>query len=86
MSRAHVEAIADAYTPERAEMCGGCERELVDCARIATPGELRRAVRRVSDAFDGDGGASTDEAEHAKNQVTLPIVASTVVTRVVRPR
>jgi len=75
VSRAHVEAIADAYTAERAEMLQGIERELVDCARVATPSELRGAVRRVRDAFDGDGGASTDEAEHAKNQVTFPIVA-----------
>jgi hypothetical protein len=29
----------------------------------------------VTDAFDGDGGASTDEAEHAKNTVTFPVIA-----------
>ncbi len=75
VSRAHVEVIADASTPERTEMLRGIERELVDYARIATPSELRGAVRRVTDAFDGDGGATTDETEHAKNQVTLPIVA-----------
>ena len=75
VSRAHVEVIADAATPERAEMLRGVERELVDYARISTPAELRGAVRRVTDAFDGGGGATTDEAEHAKNKVTLPIVA-----------
>jgi hypothetical protein len=58
VSRAHVEQITDAATPERAEMLQGVERELVDHARIATPSELRGAVRRVTDAFDGDGGAS----------------------------
>jgi hypothetical protein len=75
ISRAHVEMITDSYTPERAEMLQGVERELVDYARLSTPPELRGAVRRITDAFDGDGGASADEAEHAKNRVTLPVVA-----------
>jgi hypothetical protein len=75
VSRAHVEQITDACTPERQEMIGEIERELVDYARIATPSELRGAVRRVTDAFDGDGGAHADEREHAKNTVTLPTVA-----------
>ena len=55
-------------------MMRGIERELVDYARIADPRELRGAVRRMTDAFDGDGGASTDEVEHAKNTVTLSTV------------
>jgi hypothetical protein len=75
ISRAHVEQITDPYTPERAEMLRGVEHELVDYARIATPPELRSAVRRVTDAFDGDGGATADEAEHAKNHVNLSTVA-----------
>ncbi len=75
MSRAHVEQITDAATPERAAMLPGVERELVDYARIATPPELRAAVRRVTDAFDGDGGASADEAEHARNRLSLSTVA-----------
>jgi hypothetical protein len=75
VSRAHVEQITDAHTPERADMLHGVEHEIVDFARIATPAELRGAVRRVTDAFDGDGGASSDKAEHAKNTVTLPTVA-----------
>jgi hypothetical protein len=75
VSRAHVEVIADGYTPERAEMLRGIEHELVDYARLATPRELRAAVRRATDAFDGDGGAAADEVEHAKNRVSLPVVA-----------
>jgi hypothetical protein len=74
VSRAHVEQITDAATPERADMLRGVEQELVDYARISTPTELRAAVRRVTDAFDGDGGAGADEAEHAKNHVTLPVL------------
>jgi hypothetical protein len=74
ISRAHVEQIADGFTPERAEMMQGIERELVDYARIADPRELRGAVREMTDAFDGDGGASSDENEHAKNTVTLSTV------------
>ena len=75
LSRAHVEQITESCTPERAAMMHGVERELVDYARLSTPSELRGAVRRVNDAFDGDGGASADEAEHAKNTVTIPLVA-----------
>jgi hypothetical protein len=36
---------------------------------------MRVAVRRVTDAFDGDGGATSDEAERAKNRVSLSTVA-----------
>jgi hypothetical protein len=75
VSRAHAEQITDAATPQRAEAIRGVERELVDYARLATPTELRGAVRRVTDAIDGDGGAGADDAEHAKNTVTLPVLA-----------
>jgi hypothetical protein len=71
ISRRHAEVIADGCTPERAEMMRGIELELVEFARIADPRELRGAVRRVTDAFDGDGGASASEIEHAKNRVTF---------------
>lgn len=71
IARPHAETIADGYTPERAEMIRGIERELVDYAKLADPRELRGAVRRMTDAFDGDGGASHDEAEYEKNRVTL---------------
>ena len=37
VSRAHVEMVTDAHTPERAEMLRGVEHELVDYARVATP-------------------------------------------------
>ncbi len=75
ISRAHVEQVTDADTSERAEMLSGVERELVDYARIATPPELRAAVRRLTDAFDDDGGARADEAEHARNRLSLSNVA-----------
>jgi hypothetical protein len=75
VSRAHVEQITDAAPPERVDMLRGLERELVDYARLSTPSELRGAVRRVTDAFDGDGGAGADKGEHAKNRVTLPVIA-----------
>ena len=39
----HVEVIAHAYTPKRAEMIEGIEAGLVALARIATPAELRDA-------------------------------------------
>jgi Domain of unknown function (DUF222)/HNH endonuclease len=75
VSRRHVEVVTDRATPERAEMLRGVEHELVDYARISTPRELRAVVRRMTDAFDGDGGAEADEAEHAKNTVSVSLLA-----------
>jgi Domain of unknown function (DUF222) len=67
----HVAEITRPYTPERAEMLEGIEAELVAFARISTPGELRNAVQRMVDEFDGDGGAGSDKQQHARNKVTL---------------
>jgi hypothetical protein len=71
ISREHAAAIASAYTPERDAMIANIEPQLVDLARIAIPVELRKAVSRMVDAFDGDGGAATDAAEFAKNHLTF---------------
>jgi hypothetical protein len=67
----HVDEITHPYTPERAEMLEGIEGELVEFARISCPGELRDAVKVIVDAFDGDGGANSDEKEHKLSKVTL---------------
>jgi len=71
ITREHAAVLARPCTPERAEMIDGIERELVDFARISNPNELRGALERMTDAFDGDGGARSDEAEHELNRVTL---------------
>jgi hypothetical protein len=67
----HAVEIANPCTPARAAMMEGIEAELVDFARISTPGELRGVVRGVTDAFDGDGGARADQAEYGLNTLTV---------------
>ena len=71
ISRHHVEMIAGPCTRDRREMLQGLEPELVAFARISDPAELRGAVQRATDAFDGDGGASGDADEYRKNRVNL---------------
>jgi hypothetical protein len=66
----HVDEITRPYTPERAQMLEGIDKELADFARISTPGELHAAVKTIIDEFDGDGGAD-DEEQHQLNKVTL---------------
>jgi hypothetical protein len=68
ISRAHVQAIADAFTPERAEMLAPLEGEFVEVARKCTPSELRNVVRYATDALDGDGGAASDAEQHARRR------------------
>jgi hypothetical protein len=58
IDRTRVNIITDAHTPDRAEMLRGLEPALVEAAKVATPCELRAAMRRVTDAIDGDDGSS----------------------------
>jgi hypothetical protein len=71
ISRQHAEAIVAGYTPERAAAFDQVEAELVTVARLVPPGKLRETVRGLTDALDGDGGASADQAEYAKNHLTF---------------
>ena len=68
ISRAHVQVIANAYTPERSGALAGLESELVDSARKFEPWELRNLVRYVTDAIDGDGGAASDEEQFGRRR------------------
>ena len=71
ITREHAAVIAAPYTPERAEMLDGIEKELVDFARIGTPIELREVVKRYTDAFDGDDGAGEDAKQQQLNKMTV---------------
>ena len=71
ISREHARVIARAWSPERAAMLAGIEADLVALARLTGPGRLRSKVREMTDAFDGDGGASDDKAHDAKNRLTF---------------
>jgi Domain of unknown function (DUF222)/HNH endonuclease len=71
ISRQHAMAIADAYTPERASALEQIEAQLVDVARLTHPRNLRAVVRHYADALDGDGGAASDEAQHARRRLPM---------------
>lgn len=60
-----------AHTPERAAAFEEVEAELVEVARLASPGKLRDTLKGMTDALDGDGGASADADEYAKNRLTF---------------
>jgi hypothetical protein len=63
ISQRHAQVVAHAYTPERAADIARVESELVDVARDHTPKELGGVVRYLTDAIDGDGGTTADEAD-----------------------
>ena len=71
ITREHAAVIAAPYTPERAAMLDGIEKELVDFARIGTVIELRQVVKRYTDAFDGDNGAGEDAKQQRLNKMTV---------------
>jgi hypothetical protein len=73
ISSEHVVEITGPYTPQRAAMIEGIETELVEFARNHTPLQLRGAVQRMVDAFDGDGGADRDKHQQELNKVTLSL-------------
>ncbi len=71
ISRAHAAVIADAHTPERASQLTPIEPQFVEIARQHPPRTLRGFVRRVVDAIDGDGGAASDDKQHARRRLHL---------------
>jgi hypothetical protein len=71
ISRSHAAVIAEAYTPERAFEMSNVEPQLVAAARDHTPKDLGGLVRVVTDAIDGDGGAASDEAMHARRSYSM---------------
>jgi hypothetical protein len=63
ISLPHAHAIADAATPARPEAIVELEEPIVDAAKISTPKELRQILQRITDALDGDNGASDANAK-----------------------
>lgn len=57
ITRRHAAAIAEIYTPERAEQLHEVEAELVRAAQVATPREMLEIAQRVAGAIDGDDGS-----------------------------
>jgi hypothetical protein len=68
ISSAHARVITDAFTSKRAPELEPVEAPIVDAAKQVTPRELLAIVRRITDAIDGDGGATTDEAVHERRR------------------
>ena len=45
------------------------EAELANVARLTHPAQLREEVKKITDAFDGDGGNADDERQYARNRL-----------------
>ena len=65
-SRAHVEVVARAYTRPRAGEFDQHQDSLTLLAVNATPADVHKAVKRIRDAIDGDGGAASDDENYEK--------------------
>src|SRR5271154_6383865 len=78
ISRQHAAVIADAFTPERAEVLEGMDEIFATAARRLNPNELANLVKVAVDAIDGDGGAGNDADEHDKNRVHASPLAGRV--------
>src|ERR1700687_3604397 len=71
ISARHATAIATSYTPERAAGINEGETALGDYAREATPHDLGRVVKYVTDALDADGGAAAEEARYQRRRLHM---------------
>jgi len=58
ITRRHAAAIAESYTPERADALHELEPQLVAAAKVAAPRDFGEIMQRVVGALDGDDGAS----------------------------
>ena len=61
--------LADACTQEREAAIVDVEAQLVAAARVSDVREFRSLVAYVCDAFDGDGGAATANAQHERRRL-----------------
>lgn len=64
ISLRHAQAIADAYTANRADALAAAQPQLVDFALEHTPKEVAALVRYLTDAIDGDDGSTADEDDY----------------------
>ncbi|MDQ1511599.1 MAG: hypothetical protein QOG50_3443, partial [Actinomycetota bacterium] len=71
ISRHHAEVIARAHTPERATMIENLDAQFANLACLTHAAQVRDEVKRITDAFDGDGGGADDAHQYALNKVTL---------------
>ena len=63
ISLAHSHAVADAARAPRLEAITELEEPIVEAAKDSTPKELRQILQRITDALDGDNGASDANAK-----------------------
>lgn len=69
ISRTHAVVIARAATAERADAIAEVESALVLAAESVAPKQLRDVVQQVTDAIDGDGGASAACARYERRRL-----------------
>jgi hypothetical protein len=70
LSRQHVDVIAKAYTPERANALEHEVPRLIAAATRMHPRELAAIVQEITDRIDDDDGGSSDEARYARRRMT----------------
>lgn len=68
ISARHATVVANAFTPARAAKLSTVEELLAELGTKHTPKVLGVAVQRLTDAIDGDGGAASEEARHARRR------------------
>src|SRR5262249_38961167 len=66
-----VDVVTRACTKEREDAFAELDEHLVTVARFTRPSALREVVERITDAIDGDGGASEDEARWKRRRMTM---------------
>jgi uncharacterized protein DUF222 len=71
ISRAHAQVLSYARGHGREAAFDDLDDTLAEVARTLTPQELRRVVQRVTDALDGDGGASRDREQYARRRLHI---------------
>jgi hypothetical protein len=71
ISARHAAVIANAYTRKREAELSAIEPELLDVATKFAPSVLAAVVQRVTDAIDGDDGASADEKDFERRSFSL---------------
>ncbi len=71
ISRQHAAVVAEACTTERATTISELEKPIVDAAKVATPKELGQIMQRITDALDGDDGATSANEKFARRRLHM---------------
>jgi hypothetical protein len=68
VSRQHVQVIAKAHTPARADAFPQVEATLLSVAQTQDPSRLSQIVQQIGERLDGDDGRSADEQRYERRR------------------